>query len=105
MTARVRSLVFCALLGAALLMFGALPAYAHLEPTPNQVRLGARATVAFNVEHGCGTSPTIKLTFQIPKGVKKLQPQAKAGWQGNVKSGTVVFSGGSLDAKTPDTFA
>ena len=80
-------------------------AFAHVEPNPKRVEPGKRVTVEFNVEHGCGTSPTLKLTFQIPKGVKKVEPQAKAGWATSVKRGTVIFDGGPLDAKTPDTFA
>jgi uncharacterized protein YcnI len=91
-----------ALAGLALV---AGPASAHIEPHPNQVKSGKRATVEFNVEHGCAASPTIKLTFQIPKGAKKVAPQAKTGWTTSVKNGTVIFDGGPLDAKTPDTFA
>jgi hypothetical protein len=83
----------------------ATPALAHIEPKPNRVQPGKQATVAFNIEHGCGTSPTVKLTFQIPKGVKKVSTVPKTGWTGTVTKGTVVFEGGPLDAHTPDTFS
>jgi uncharacterized protein YcnI len=95
-------LIAFAVAGLALL---AAPALAHIEPDPNQVKPGKHVTVEFNVEHGCGTSPTIKLTFQVPKGVKSVEPQGKDGWQATASGGTVVFSGGTLDAHTPDIFA
>ena len=83
----------------------ALPASAHIEPKPARVKPGATATIAFNVEHGCATSPTVMLTFKIPKGATKVATVAKAGWTGTVAKGTVVFSGGSLPATTQDTFS
>ena len=91
-------------LGTLLVMAGA--AAAHIEPDPNQVDPGAKATVEFSVEHGCDTSPTVKLTFKIPKGVKKATPEAKDGWDATVKGKTIVFEGGpSPAADAEDTFA
>jgi periplasmic copper chaperone A len=83
----------------------AVPASAHIEPDPAKVKPGATATVAFNVEHGCETSPTIMLTFKIPKGATRVAPVPKDGWTATAAKGTVVFSGGSLDATTEDTFS
>ena len=83
----------------------AAPAAAHIEPDPSRVKPGATATVAFTVEHGCDESPTTKLTFKIPKGVKKVSPEDKDGWETSVSKKTVVFSGQSPDAETEDTFS
>lgn len=94
-----------ALATAALVAATALPAWAHIEPDPKRVKPGADVTVAFSVEHGCGTSPTIKLSFKIPKGAKNVQAEPKDGWQESLSGGIVVFAGGPLDAKTPDTFS
>jgi periplasmic copper chaperone A len=99
-----RVVVASALVLGGLVMFAA-PALAHIDPDPKQVTPGKRATVAFNVEHGCGTSPTTKLTFKIPKGATKVSTVPKQGWTGTVKKTTVTFAGGPLDAKTPDTFS
>lgn len=90
-------------LGALVLTGGR--AGAHIEPDPNQVKPGERAIVDFKVEHGCGTSPTIKLTFQVPRGVTGVQVGSKEGWKGITDGKTVVFESGSLEAHTPDTFA
>src|SRR5581483_12275382 len=91
---------------AAFIVVGvvATVAAAHIEPEPSRVKPGATVTVAFNAEHGCDQSPTIKLTFKIPKGATKVAAVAKPGWDATVAKGTVVFDGGTLAATTPDTF-
>ena len=62
--------------GAAMLVLIAGPAAAHIIPAPSSIKPGTRATVAFNIEHGCGSSgkeePTTKLTFKIPKLAKHV---------------------------------
>jgi uncharacterized protein YcnI len=90
---------------AAMLVLIAGPAAAHIIPDPSSIQPGTRATVAFNIEHGCGTSPTTKLTFKIPKRVKRVEAVAKTGWKERVSGGTVVFAGGPLGAHTEDTFS
>jgi periplasmic copper chaperone A len=80
-------------------------AAAHIEPDPSTVKPGKVASVAFNVEHGCGDSPTTKLEFQIPKKAKHVKAEPKAGWTTKVTSTTVAFEGGPLDAHTEDTFS
>jgi uncharacterized protein YcnI len=69
----------------------AAPAAAHIEPIPSRVEPGDDAVVSFTVEHGCDESPTTKLTFKIPKGVKNATPEAKDGWSSKVKGKTIVF--------------
>src|SRR5581483_5107720 len=80
-------------------------AAAHIDPEPSRVKPGATGTVAFHVEHGCDQSPTIKLTFKIPKGATKVATVTKPGWDATIAKGIVVFDGGSLAATTPDTFS
>jgi uncharacterized protein YcnI len=104
-----RSRSGCVALGVLLTLgfvgLAAAPAFAHIEPDPARVEPGDDATVSFNVEHGCDTSPTTSLTFKIPKGAKHVAPVDKDGWRSEVKGKTVVFDGGSLDAHTEDQFS
>lgn len=104
MQRRRRLQVVLCISGLALLLM-AVPAAAHIEPDPSRIKPGTRVTVAFKVEHGCDASPTIKMTFKIPKGVRHVSPEDKSGWEATVSKKTVIFEGGSLDAKTEDTFS
>lgn len=104
-SSRIVRLLTAAVAGVAMLVLIAGPAAAHIIPAPSSIKPGARATVAFNIEHGCGTSPTTKLTFKIPKLAKRVIPVAKTGWKEHVGGGTVVFAGGPLGAHTEDTFS
>jgi uncharacterized protein YcnI len=97
--------VFGVTLALGAVVLAAAPASAHIEPDPSRVEPGAAATVAFNVEHGCDTSPTTSLTFKIPKGVKDVAPEAKDEWSSKLKGKTVVFEDGLLAANTEDQFA
>ena len=85
----------------------ATAAAAHLDPEPARVPKGTPATVAFTVEHGCDGSPTVELTFRIPRSVRRstVAPEPKDGWDASVRGRTVVFSGGPLDAGTADSFS
>jgi uncharacterized protein YcnI len=89
--------------GAVLLV--AAPAAAHVEPEPNRVKPGKEATVEFTTEHGCEGSPTIKMTFRVPKGVTDAAPVEQAGWTGTVEGRKVVFSGGPAPGDEPAPFS
>jgi periplasmic copper chaperone A len=81
------------------------PALAHIEPEPNRVKPGSEATVEFTPEHGCGEdSPTTKLTFQVPKGVKDASGIAPTGWETSATTRRVVFEGGSLPYHDSEAF-
>lgn len=84
-------------------MFAAA-ASAHIAPDPAAVQSGVATTVTFNVEHGCGDSPTSSLQFKIPAGVTDAKAIAPAGWNGAQDATSVTFSGGSLDPHTPGDF-
>ncbi|MCU1398361.1 MAG: hypothetical protein JWN62_1470 [Acidimicrobiales bacterium] len=90
--------------GAALLL-GAAIASAHIEPDPPAVQAGASATVSFAVEHGCNGSNTTQLEFKVPADVTDAKAVDKAGWTTGAANGTVSFTGGNLDASTPDEFS
>jgi uncharacterized protein YcnI len=96
----------CATLGAVglALVVGAGMASAHIAPDPIAVQAGTPATVSFLVEHGCAGSDTTALDIKIPDSITEAKPVAKAGWTAIIEAGVVHFSGGTLDAKTPDTF-
>ncbi len=79
------------LLGVGL--FTANGAQAHIEPKPATVKAGATAVVSFNVEHGCGTSPTTKLQIKIPAGVTVSNPNGPASMVPKVSGSVVTFAG------------
>ncbi len=95
-----------ALLTLGIVVIAAAPAAAHVEPDPSRVEPATEATVVFAVEHGCDESPTTKLTFKIPKGVKNAQPVAKDGWSSTTRRKTVVFEDpASSDLVEDDEFS
>jgi periplasmic copper chaperone A len=85
-------------------LIGAGIAEAHIETDPPAVAAGSAASVGFNVEHGCDGSNTTELQIKIPDGVTDAVPVDKPGWTSAVAGDAVTFSGGDLDATTPDTF-
>ena len=87
------------------MLIGAAGAFAHIQPDPVAVQAGASATVAFGVEHGCACSNTTSLDLQIPAGVTNAAAVTKNGWTTTITANVVSFTGGNLDAKTPDTFS
>lgn len=90
-----------ALIGVVATFTFAVPAGAHIEPSPSVVKPGSTNTIAFEVGHGCDESPTTKMAFQIPKGATKVTPQGATGWTGEVTGRVVTFTGGPLDSGTP----
>lgn len=86
--------------GAAIVAAGvaawAVPAGAHLEPTPWEVEGGETTTITFTVPHGCDGSPTTKLVIQLAEGVTGAQPGNVDGWKGSVSGREVTFEGGPL---------
>ena len=88
----------------AVLMISGGIVSAHVDPDPIAMQAGTSGTVAFNVEHGCDGSPMTDLKIQIPTGVTGVKAVDKAGWTATVTGDTIEFTGGSLDAATPDHF-
>ena len=104
MTRRIRSLIAASVAtGVVLVLAG--PAAAHIEPDLSAVPAGAKATVAFNVEHGCDESPTTKIEMKLPFQITDAKPVDKAGWTGSVKGDVLTFSGGSEPAHEPTSFS
>lgn len=89
---------------------------AHVTANPSVGKAGGYIVSLFRVPHGCGKSPTVNITIQIPKDVKGPTPQMVPGWKLSygyspldtpltTESGTVnttissiTYSGGSLPA-------
>lgn len=97
----------------------AAPASAHVTLEQGEAPVGAPYKAVFRVPHGCGQSPTVRLTVRIPEGVIAVKPMVKLGWQIETMRGayersysyyhgatfaegvkTVAWSGGKL----PDAF-
>lgn len=88
--ARPRRIV---LTGAAALIIGvvgfASPASAHVTVTPSTTAAGAHAVLRFTVGHGCGSSPTTRITIQIPAQITSVAPTRTALWQITEQTETV----------------
>jgi uncharacterized protein YcnI len=65
---------------AALTMFAASQASAHVSLENKQATIGSSYKAVFAVPHGCAGSATVKLRVQIPEGVIAAKPMPKAGW-------------------------
>jgi uncharacterized protein YcnI len=79
-------------------------ASAHIATDPAAVAAGTATTVGFLVEHGCNGSNTKQIEIKIPSGITDAKAVDKVGWTAASAGSIITFSGGSLDAATPDTF-
>lgn len=79
------------ILAAAL---GALsaPASAHVFLQSGTGIPGGSYRAVLAVPHGCGTSPTTRITVQIPEGMIAVKPMPKPGWTITVKKGAYAQS-------------
>lgn len=103
----------------ALTVFAATAAHAHVTLEQRETPVGAPYKAVFRVPHGCGQSPTVKLTVRVPEGVIAVKPMVKPGWQIETMRGAyersysyyhgATFSEGVKtvawsDGKLPDAF-
>lgn len=82
-----RSLLLAAALGTA-----AMPASAHVFVQSGTATVGGSYRAVLAVPHGCGASPTTKITVQIPEGMIAVKPMPKAGWLIETKKGPYAQS-------------
>ena len=95
-------LAIAAATAAALAIAG--PASAHIHTDPPSVAAGATATVGFIVEHGCDTSPTVKVEIEMPDGSTGIKGVNENGFTTSVAGQVVTFAGGSLPDDTEQAF-
>jgi uncharacterized protein YcnI len=107
---------------AALAMFAASSASAHVTLENRQATVGTYYKAVFAVPHGCAGSATVKIRVQIPEGVIAVKPMPKPGWSVEAIKGKyaadydyhgtklsegvkeVVWSGGKLPDDNYDEF-
>jgi uncharacterized protein YcnI len=83
--------------GLIISVFGfASPASAHVTVTPSTTAAGAHAILQFSVGHGCGDSPTTKITIQIPAQITSVIPTRTALW--TVEKQTEAVNPPTVDA-------
>lgn len=97
-------LAAAALASLAAVGLQAAPASAHVEPTVTEVAAGSEATLTFEVEHGCGESPTVRVDIKAPDTVTDPTPVDKAGWNSSVADGVVTFEWAGTDGQEDGTF-
>lgn len=62
------------------LLLASPAAQAHVEIVATPAVAGEEVRIAFQVGHGCGDSPTVALTVQVPEGLLLGRPMVKPGW-------------------------
>jgi len=66
--------------GLLALLLASPAAQAHVGIVATPARAGDEVRIAFQVGHGCGDSPTVALTVQVPEGLLLGRPMVKPGW-------------------------
>lgn len=96
-----------ALVTAALTAALAAPAGAHVKAREPEAPAGSRYTFSFEIDHGCGSSPTTGLRILMPSGAFEVKPVEKPGWTASVagEPSVVEFAGGRVPDQTKDTFS
>jgi len=90
---------------AGALVVAAAPAFAHIEVEPARVKPGRSVTVEFSPEHGCGEdSPTTRMTFRVPRGVRDATGVAPDGWTATTSGRRIIFEGGPLPYDEDEDF-
>jgi uncharacterized protein YcnI len=80
-TARTTLLSTAALGGGLLLALAApLAASAHVGVEASSTAEGSYTVLSFSTPHGCGESPTTKLTFTIPEEISSVTPTRNANY-------------------------
>jgi len=121
MSIRIFAAAVCAVLLSCLSAGGAS---AHAALDVREAPAGSYFKGVIRISHGCGTSPTVRVTVQIPAGILSVRPQPKAGWTIDIRKKTlpapvtgphgktvtevvseVVWRGGSLPNDYFDEFA
>ena len=92
---------------AALACLSATPVSAHTEPDVIAIAAGADATVVLKPNHGCGDSPSTKVSTRVP--VPGARGGEVAGWVATASEDgegrTVIeWVGGSLPSDQPGAF-
>ncbi|MGN7701647.1 YcnI family copper-binding membrane protein [Cellulosimicrobium sp. 22601] len=72
--------VGAAALTTGIVVVGAGAAAAHVTVTPDTTDAGAYALLTFGVPHGCGDSPTTKVSIQVPEQIVTVTPTVNPGW-------------------------
>jgi uncharacterized protein YcnI len=72
--------VGAAALTTGLVVVGAGAAAAHVTVIPDTTDAGAYALLTFGVPHGCGDSPTTKVSIQVPEQIVTVTPTVNPGW-------------------------
>ena len=93
-----------ALTSAAVVLSVAAPAWAHVDPDPEEAQAGSQLSVGFTVQHGCDGSPTVQLDMRLPDGIASAEPEPPDGWTGSVESNVITFVGGPLPDDQELTF-
>lgn len=121
MSIRISAAAVCAVLLSCLSTGGAS---AHAVLDVREAPAGSYFKGVIRIGHGCDTSPTVRVTVQIPSGILSVRPQPKAGWSLEIRKkmlpepvagphgkmvtevvSEVVWSGGPLPDAYFDEFA
>jgi len=66
--------------GFTLALAAPLSASAHVGLDATSTGEGSYTVLSFSTPHGCGESPTTRLTFSMPEGVNRVTPTVNPNW-------------------------
>ena len=92
MSARRRAVTAMAATALAIGL-SASPAWAHVEPDPEEVPANVPTRVELVVEHGCGSSPIAKVVTRLPAEAVDVTADAPDGWTVSIAAGVVTWDG------------
>lgn len=100
----VRTLSAClATLVLCLLSTGS--AVAHVLLDSAQPNGDGSVTLTFSFDHGCGTSPTNRLSVTMPEGSAVVSAETPEGWNATIDGQTVTWSGAGIPVEDQAEFA
>lgn len=97
-TKMLEAAIRCATAGAlaALVMLAAAgTAWAHVEVSPAEVRPGSAEEFVVEVA-GEKSEPAVEVRLEVPDGFEVTDVSSPSGWSGELRGGSVVWSGGEI---------
>lgn len=91
-------------LALTLLMAFAAPAAAHVVLDSSESQGDGEVLLTFSFNHACAEAPTTELTMSMPEGSQALDTTPPDGWEGDVTSDQISWSGLGIDTGLDVTF-
>lgn len=91
----VVNLLKTATLCAVMMLAAAGTAWAHVEVSPTEVSPGGTEEFTVDVA-GEKSVPAVEVRLEVPEGFEVTDVGAASGWEGELRDGSIVWSGGEI---------